>query len=216
MRFASFLATGILALTASAQTATDSSGATGTTTSVVATDSAQAAIDACLNAFWSINTEPDRAGAAGDVNCQAHCITVPSPDSSAVNATTECVDNCPQGNGTATDNANYGDCVQSCIQEFYYSTSVGTPTNTGDSGSGNSAGSTVSPILSTVTSDGTTFTSTIGSTTVAATGTGTGTGTATGSSASSSSSSKNAADVVFRPGSSSLGLLGFLAAVLAL
>lgn len=55
MRFTSFLVAGVLALTASAQSATETAtttvatDASSTTSSIVATDSAQAAALECLN-----------------------------------------------------------------------------------------------------------------------------------------------------------------------
>lgn len=65
MRFTSFLVAGVLALTASAQsvtesaTTTDASGSTTTTSSVVATDSAQAAALECLNKC-TLSSSPKR------------------------------------------------------------------------------------------------------------------------------------------------------------
>jgi hypothetical protein len=56
---------------------------------------------------------------------------VPSPDRGQVNATTQCVANCPQGKGTAADNKAYGDCVQNCIDNHYFVSSKGTPQATG-------------------------------------------------------------------------------------
>ncbi|KAI0125767.1 hypothetical protein BJ170DRAFT_446660 [Xylariales sp. AK1849] len=206
MRLTSFLAAGVFALTASAQsvtksaTTTDVSSMTSTATSVWAADSATAAILDCL-------AKCD----ADDTDCRAHCTAVPSPGTAAINATTECVNECPQGNGTAEDNANYGDCVQDCITKYYYVTSSGTPSGTAGAGSGSagsSASTIVSAIVSTVTSAGSTFATTIGSTTISA--------AATGTSSSTTSSSSGAAGTIFRPMSSSVGFLGFIAALLAL
>ncbi|KAI1094796.1 hypothetical protein F5B19DRAFT_415349 [Rostrohypoxylon terebratum] len=165
-----------------------------------AQSSAQAAIIDCLNAC-----------ASGDVNCQAKCIAVPSPDTQNVNKTTDCVAACPQGNGTATDNLNYANCVNECIAQYYYTTS-GTPnlaSSTGASGSGASATPSVTEIHSTVTSDGSTFVTSFSST-VAPSGSG------SADSASSTSSSSAGADMIFSPIGSGLGLFSFLAAFLAL
>jgi hypothetical protein len=155
-------------------------------------------------------------GNPGDVVCQSHCITVPSPDSGAVNRTNECVAACPVGTGTASDNQAYATCVSNCIGQYYYTESVGTPTGTakagGNSASGGSSATsaTVTNIVSTVTSGSSTFATTIHSTvTNKASGTG-------ASASASSTSSGNAADAIFRPATSSFGLLGFIAALLAL
>ncbi|KAK6072508.1 hypothetical protein SCUP234_06067 [Seiridium cupressi] len=207
MRFTSFLVTGVLALTASAQSTTDTvtstalTTGTATTTSVQATDSAQAAALECL-----------KKCAAGDVDCQAHCITVPSPDESAVNKTNECSQACVQGNGTQAETEAYAQCLQNCVEEYYYSSSVGTPSGTGAAAAGgSSASASVTAIVSTITSGSSTFTTTHSSTISKASGT----NTASGSSASSTSSG-NAGDFISRPSSSYVGLLGALAAVLAL
>lgn len=209
MRFTSFLVAGVLALTASAQsvtesaTTTDASGSTTTTSSVVATDSAQAAALECLNKCE-----------AGDVDCQAHCITVPSPDASAVNATTECSANCVQGDGSEAETAAYASCLQDCVEKYYFSGTAGTPTATGaaDSNSdSSSATASVTSIVSTITSGSSTMTTTFASTKSAS-----GTGTAADSSSTGTSSSGNAGDIISRPASSYIGLLGALAAVLAL
>ncbi|KAF3012371.1 hypothetical protein E8E14_007681 [Neopestalotiopsis sp. 37M] len=208
MRFTSFLVAGVLALTASAQSATETAtttvatDASSTTSSIVATDSAQAAALECLNKCE-----------AGDVDCQAHCITVPSPDASAVNATTECSANCVQGDGSEEQTAAYASCLQDCVEKYYFSGTAGTPTNTGAADSDSSSGSAaVTSVVSTITSGSSTITTTFASTKSS------GTGTASGSEASgtSSSSSGNAGDVISRPASSFVGLLGALAAVLAL
>ncbi|KAI0838981.1 hypothetical protein F5Y06DRAFT_36681 [Hypoxylon sp. FL0890] len=162
--------------------------------------SAQAAIIQCINAC-----------AADDVDCQAKCIAVPSPDTANVNKTTECVAACPQGNGTAADNQNYANCVDGCIAQYYYTT-TGTPnlaTSSGASGSASTA--SVTQVESTVTSDGSTFVTSFSST-VAPSGSGSG----SAASASSTSSSSAAADMLFSPVGTGFGLFSFLAAFLAL
>ncbi|KAI2616427.1 hypothetical protein GGS26DRAFT_445245 [Hypomontagnella submonticulosa] len=159
--------------------------------------SAQAAMIACINAC-----DP------ADVTCQAKCISVPSPDTQNVNATTDCVAKCPQGNGTATDNLNYADCVSKCIGQYYYTTS-GTPNLQTSSGSSGASTPSVTQIQSTVTSDGSTFVTSFSST-VAPSGSG------SADSASSTSSSSAGADMLFSPVGSGIGLFSFLAAFLAL
>ncbi|KAI2466393.1 hypothetical protein F4781DRAFT_434462 [Annulohypoxylon bovei var. microspora] len=227
MRFSVIIA-GVFAAVASAQSETSSavssaessatsdasitSAASGASSSVVASTT----VDAVSS---SVSIDPAQASTAaclkacdlGDVTCQAACISVPSPDTTNVNKTTECVAACPQGNGTATDNLDYANCVNQCIAEYYYSTagSASTATGTGASGSGVSATPSVTEVHSTVTSDGSTFVTSFSST-VAASGTG------SSDSASSTSSSAAAADMLFSPIGSGLGLFSFLAAFLAL
>ena len=138
-----------------------------------------------------------RGSSVADVACTAKCVVVPSPDASQANATNECVAACPQGNGTATDNLNYENCVSGCVGRFYF-TSTGTPSptdaagsNSGGSGSGGSSSVTGAPSSQT----------------------GSATGSAAGSA--SSTSSKAAADIVHVAGPAA-GLLGLVAAILAL
>jgi len=167
--------------------AASSSTPTSTNAAAAAASSAQAAMMACIDAC-----------PAGDVGCTSKCIAVPNPNASQVNATNTCVSNCPKGNGTATDDLNYSNCVASCIGENYFTT-TGTPAPTSAGGGSGTTG----------TGTGTTTT-----------GTGTAAGTATGSASSTNtaaatSTSKAAADAL-RVGSSAVGLVGFLAAFLAI
>jgi len=124
-----------------------------------------------------------------------------------VNATNNCVADCPKGKGSATDNLNYANCVQGCIAQNYYTASGAlagaTPTNGANGGSGSGSGSNPTG------TDGA-----AGSATTDASGhTQSGSATKSGS---SSSSTPNAANEVLRVGSSAVGLMGFLAAVMAL
>ncbi|ORY66340.1 uncharacterized protein BCR38DRAFT_338969 [Pseudomassariella vexata] len=201
MRFTSIIVAGIFALSATAQSTTGETSVSSTTTSAVPTNSVQAAIDNCLKACES-----------GDVNCQAKCITVPSPDNAAANATTECVANCDQGSGSAADNTAYGSCVDGCIAQYFYSTTGGASAATATAaGTGTGTGSaSVTAIVSTITDASTTFETTVGSSTIEA---GSATESGTGSSATSTSSS--AAGMLFSP-AAPVGLLGFLVAMLAL
>jgi hypothetical protein len=50
-------------------------------------------------------------GAPSDLDCKNKCIAGINP----TNTIAQCQMNCPQGNGTATDNANYKACIQNCI-----------------------------------------------------------------------------------------------------
>lgn len=147
-----------------------------------------------------------------DVDCKAKCISVPSPDTQSVNSTTECVAACPQGNGTASDNLAYADCVNDCIGQYYF-TSSGTPnlasSTSGSSGSTGAVTPTVTAVESTVTSDGSTFVTSFSSTIVPS-------GTDSADSAASTSTSSAGADMLFSPVGSGIGLFSFLAAFLAL
>lgn len=122
---------------------------------------------------------------------------VPNPDAAQVNATNNCVADCPKGNGTAADNLNYENCVDGCIGQYYYTTS-GTPAATGGSGSGS------------------------GSSGAQTTATGSGSPTASGSNSASgtgsaaATSSSHAAGQALRVGGSAAGLFGFAAAILAI
>ncbi|KAI1214052.1 uncharacterized protein F4807DRAFT_112372 [Annulohypoxylon truncatum] len=229
MRF-SVVVAGFFAAVASAQSETSSvessvasdissitSAASGASSTAVASTSVDTAsltsvsIDPAQSSAQAAITDCLKACSADDVNCQAKCIAVPSPDTQNVNKTTDCVAACPQGNGTATDNLNYANCVNECIAQYYYTT-TGTPnlaSSTGASGSGASATPSVTEVKSTVTSDGSTFVTSFSST-VAASGTG------SADSASSTSSSSAAADMLFSPVGSGIGLFSFLAAFLAL
>ncbi|KAL7628156.1 hypothetical protein AAE478_002354 [Parahypoxylon ruwenzoriense] len=186
-------------------TTTEAGSATGAASTTINIDpaqsSAQTAVLECLNAC-----SPD------DVNCQAKCIAVPSPDTQNVNATTECVANCPQGNGTAADNLDYANCVNGCIAQYFY-TSTGTPnlqTSGGSSGTGTATATpSVTNIATTVTSDGSVFVTSFSSTVPPS-------GTGSADSASSTSSSVGAADILLSPVGSGIGLFSFLAAFLAL
>jgi len=118
MRFATFVAPGLFAaLAVAAQTST------------VSIDPAQASQAACL-----------KKCDAGDVDCQAHCISVPSPNQSQANATNECVAKCPQGNGSAAQTNAYKNCIDQCVAQNFFVTSEGTPEATGAPGNSNSNG----------------------------------------------------------------------------
>ncbi|QUC17689.1 uncharacterized protein UV8b_01930 [Ustilaginoidea virens] len=115
MRFSVALVSGLAAVV-SAQSSTSSA------------DPAIASAAACLEKC-----------ARGDVNCQSHCITVPSPNEEQVIETTKCVAACPQGNGSPADTQKYADCSNACIKKHFYVSSEGTPEATG--GSNNNGGS---------------------------------------------------------------------------
>ncbi|KAH8762521.1 hypothetical protein F5883DRAFT_646578 [Diaporthe sp. PMI_573] len=196
MRFTSIIVTGALAMFASAQ---DTTGTTSASPTAATTDAAQASTLACLDACDD-----------GDVTCQAKCIAVPNPDASQVNATTECVANCDQGDGSQSDTDAYAACVQGCINDNYF-TSGGTPQPTAGSGSG-SSGSTASGSSASATSGSGSSgdSSSSGSAT-----SGSGSTSTSSSSSESASASGSAADSV-KVGMTGLGLLGFIVAAIAM
>ncbi|KAI1423074.1 hypothetical protein F5Y12DRAFT_560209 [Xylaria sp. FL1777] len=144
MRFTSFIVAGLFAVAASAQTSTTAATSTTVSSGDPAQSSVASAIEQCLAAC-----DPT------DTKCRANCIAVPSPDNQNVNATTNCVAGCPQGNGTAADNQAYADCVEKCIGEYYYTT-TGTP-NLATSNAASNVGSSVTEVATTITSGGSTF-----------------------------------------------------------
>jgi len=157
MRFTTAIVAGIFAFAASAQN-TDSVTSVAETTPTTSREptpeeSLQAEVVQCIDDCDD-----------GDVNCQAGCITVPNPDVGAVNDTTSCVADCPQGRGTEEDNAAYGTCVQSCIDDHFLTTTFmgGQPTTTGgSSGGSNEVTATPTPSVSTVTSGSSTYETTV-------------------------------------------------------
>jgi hypothetical protein len=120
MRF-TFVLSGLFAVLAAAESS--GSATVAAPASSVSLDPAQQSQYACI-----------KACAAGDVNCQAHCIAVPSPNQSQVNATTQCVAKCPQGDGSPAQTNAYKVCIDGCINQHYFVTSEGTPEPTGASG----------------------------------------------------------------------------------
>ncbi|KAI2635029.1 hypothetical protein GGS21DRAFT_490238 [Xylaria nigripes] len=195
MRFTSFIVAGLFAVATSAQ----SSGAveTGSATATVSVDPAQSSAASKIEQCLAACDESDTA-------CRAHCIAVPSPDTQNVNATTNCVANCPQGNGTAAENKAYADCVDGCIAEFYF-TSTGTPNiATGAPGNGNSASGSVTHVSMTITSGGSTFVTDVPST------------MGSGETNRPSSTSSHGAAAAYGPVGTGLGLFGILAGFLAL
>ncbi|KAL7937776.1 hypothetical protein V8C35DRAFT_293539 [Trichoderma chlorosporum] len=137
---------------------------------------------------------------------------VPSPNQSQVNATNACVAKCPQGNGSAAETKVYAQCVQNCIQENYYATSEGTPSQTG--GSGDHAANTGTDTAAAPTgSSGSSTDGSSGSASGSATGTKSGSATGTKTGAAATSSTHNAAPAIIASGGA---LAGVIAALLAL
>jgi hypothetical protein len=75
MRVATIFLTASLALFANAQTATDNQAPTTTDASSAAASSAQAEMNRCITACG-----------AGNVDCQAKCVNVPSPNDKQVSS----------------------------------------------------------------------------------------------------------------------------------
>lgn len=189
MRFTTIILSGLVAL-ASAQDAskTTVTAPTSVDPATAAQNSQQAAIIRCIEAC-----KP------GDVNCTSKCIAVPNPDEDAVNATNDCAAKCPQGNGSEAETKKFSDCVQGCIGKHYFTATAGVPpaaTGGASGGNGNGGGNGGS-------------------------GSGNGEGAEVSGDASGSGATPAATDA---PGSgagalavsSTLGFLGFVAAVMAL
>jgi len=132
MRFTSVFVAGAFAVMASAQSAT-----------VSVSPAQQSQLD-CLDACD-----------AGDVKCQSYCITVPSPNEKQVNATNECVANCPKGKGSEADTQKYAACLEQCVSDNYWKTVDGTPRETAASGSSNDEDSSSKAAGSKATATGT-------------------------------------------------------------
>ncbi|KAF4967858.1 hypothetical protein FSARC_4657 [Fusarium sarcochroum] len=77
----------------------------------------------------------------GDVNCQSHCISVPSPNEKQIEATTKCVANCDQGKGSASDTEKYAACRDACIADNYWKSVEGSPQETATADAKDSASS---------------------------------------------------------------------------
>ncbi|KAH8905027.1 hypothetical protein BR93DRAFT_761199 [Coniochaeta sp. PMI_546] len=200
MRFTTVLLSGLLAI-ASAQTTTTTPTTLATVTSTTSqspAETSQSEITKCINAC-----------PAGDVGCTAKCIAVPNPDPAAVNATNQCVADCPKGNGTAADNLNYQNCVDACIGKYYFTT---TSSGAGAAqATGTAAGGGGAVVITTTDRNGATVTTT-SSAAANTQASGSGTGSSTGS-ATPSATGKNGGEVL-RAGSA-VGLVGFVAALMA-
>ncbi|KAH8160877.1 hypothetical protein CIB48_g7371 [Xylaria polymorpha] len=197
MRFTSFIVAGLFAVAASAQS---SPAETGSATNVEASTSVS--IDPAQSSTASQIEQCLAKCDPSDTKCRANCIAVPSPDTQNVNATTSCVADCPQGNGTAADNQAYSDCVQSCIGQYYYTT-TGTP-NLATSKAGNSGGGgSVTQIPTTIVTDGSTIVTSVPS-------------TVSGASGSSQTTSSDNGAAVYGPVGTGLTLFGLLAGFIAL
>ncbi|KAM0511340.1 hypothetical protein ACHAPE_010006 [Trichoderma viride] len=154
-----------------------------------------------------------KACAEGDVNCQAHCVNVPSPDRGQVNATTQCVANCPQGKGTAADNKAYGDCVQGCIDAHYFASSAGTPQPTGAGGNNAQNSGTDTAAAPTGTDSSSTGTETGASHTGSSASKSSGASSSKTGSAAAQSSTHNAAPAIIASGGAFVGVIAALLAM---
>lgn len=125
MRFTTIAVSGAFAALAVAQ----SSAASENPSPVASLTPAQSSTAACLEDC-----------ADDDLNCQAHCVHVPSVSEDQANANTECSRNCDQGDGSPEQTEAFGRCLADCVEEHYYVTSSGTPEPTGAAGSGSGSG----------------------------------------------------------------------------
>lgn len=97
-----------LAAVATAQSATNGDAPT---TTVVITESSEAArITECLADCGE-----------SDVNCKAACVGVPSPNDDQANDNTACATECDQGDGSPEDTEAFGNCLLKCRGEHYFS-----------------------------------------------------------------------------------------------
>ncbi|KAK4074733.1 uncharacterized protein Triagg1_4882 [Trichoderma aggressivum f. europaeum] len=196
MRFTVVLSGLFAVLAAAAESGSPTSAAPASSVSL---DPAQQSQYNCLHACKT-----------GDVDCQAHCIGVPSPDQSQVNATTACVAKCPQGNGSPAQTNTYKLCVDKCISDHYFVTSEGTPSQTGAAGdhaasnTGTGTDTAAAPTGSSSGSD---------SSSGSSSGTGTRSGSPTRTGSASTSTTTNAAPAIIASGGA---LAGVIAALLAL
>lgn len=209
MRFSIFVA-GAMAAIATAQTTADVPTNVPTTVAspTFSLSPEQSSQLACVEAC-----------SPGDVDCQSHCVPVPSPNDAQANATVECAAKCNQGDGSEADTLAYGECVQGCIKTHYYEENKGTPNQTGGSGSGSGSGSSGTKTGSSSSATGSSSSDSNDDSSDGddddssdATGTGSSSGTSTGSSASATSTNAAAVPVAV----SGASLVGLIAAVLAL
>jgi len=86
-------------------------------------------------------------------NCAAQCEGVPHPETSNVIDTTKCSMECDQGDGSPADTKAYGECLQKCSDQFYYTTNSGVAVPTTAAPVPSQSGETVTDVAST-TSEG--------------------------------------------------------------
>jgi hypothetical protein len=118
--------------------------AQGTTTSA-----AQTPQQSCLSACTP-----------SDVNCQAICVGVPHPGNAQMDATTDCVANCDQGDGSAEASIAYGKCRDGCISSYIILSGTAAPAGeyttaglaaTGAAASASASGSAALGMMTTIT-----------------------------------------------------------------
>ncbi|KAK0387602.1 hypothetical protein NLU13_3848 [Sarocladium strictum] len=161
-------------------------------------DPAQASIVACL----------DKCGEK-DIDCKARCNPVPNPSETQVIQLDKCVGDCPKGDGSDAGSAKYAECRASCISEYYYNTSEGTPRATGAAG-GSNGGSNDAKTTGTDSASGAAST---GASDKSGTKSESTSGTGTGAASSSKTSEPNAASQLVGSGAA---IFGLMAAVFAL
>jgi len=82
-------------------------------------------------------------------NCAAQCEGVPHPETSNVIDTTKCSMQCDQGDGSPADTKAYGECLQKCSDQFYYTTNSGVAVPTTAAPVATQSGETVTDVAST-------------------------------------------------------------------
>ncbi|BDD54486.1 hypothetical protein MPDQ_004987 [Monascus purpureus] len=154
----------------------------------------------------SLSPEASCAAKCDNTNlcCIAGCYHVPCPNHSQANQNNDCVARCPQGSGTPADATAYALCEQGCISTHYFPIT----------GTGAAAATDSSPSSSDATATASNAATTDSSSTASGSRSGSSTGSSTAS-ASTSTHTDNAASNL-QLGTSAVGILGLVMAVLAL
>jgi hypothetical protein len=84
-------------------------------------------------------------------NCAAQCEGVPHPETSNVIDTTKCSMQCDQGDGSPADTKAYGECLQKCSDQFYYTSNTGVAVPTTAAPVATESGETVTDVATTAT-----------------------------------------------------------------
>jgi len=198
MKFTSVIVLGLVSTVYATSSASETAAASGSTlTTAPAVSQTPTAESRCLAACDPKN-----------VTCRANCLGVPAPNSSMIGDTQACASACPQGSGSPQNALDYGKCLSSCITQ-HFQPATGAP-NAAGAGSGGA----------TATGTGAQATATGASSPSGSSGS----GSNSGSSPSGSSGTKTGAAASSSPSGSAgnkvtisfAGILGAIAAVLAL
>jgi len=101
----------VAALAQSSTSSVSSSSVTGTTTASLTP------VQSCLSKCT-----------AGDVTCQAVCVGVPHPGTAQVDATTNCMAQCDQGDGSEAATDKYAACEKACVSSYIITSGTAAPT----------------------------------------------------------------------------------------